>query len=321
MITHGRNIKVFTGNSHSQLAQDIADILGVPLGKSKVSTFSDGEISVDINETVRGNDVFIVQSTSSPVNNNLMELLIMIDAFKRASAGRITAVMPYYGYARQDRKVKSRDPITAKLVADLLTAAGAHRILTMDLHAAQIQGYFNIPVDHLLGAPILAEHFISKGLIDQEDVVVVSPDLGSVTRARKFADNLHAPIAIIDKRRPKANVSEIMNIIGDIDGKRCILIDDMIDTAGTIANAANALIDLGAKNVYACCTHGVLSGPAMDRINNSAIEELVLLNTIPLKEDMETTKIRSISVAPLFAEAIKRIYDDQPISKLFEYQQ
>jgi ribose-phosphate pyrophosphokinase len=321
MITHGRNIKVFTGNSHTQLAQDIADILGVPLGKSKVSTFSDGEISVDINETVRGNDVFIVQSTSSPVNNNLMELLIMIDAFKRASAGRITAVIPYYGYARQDRKVKSRDPITAKLVADLLTAAGAHRILTMDLHAAQIQGYFNIPVDHLLGAPILAEHFISKGLIDQEDVVVVSPDLGSVTRARKFADNLHAPIAIIDKRRPKANVSEIMNIIGDIDGKRCILIDDMIDTAGTIANAANALIDLGAKNVYACCTHGVLSGPAMDRINNSAIEELVLLNTIPLKEDMETTKIRSISVAPLFAEAIKRIYDDQPISKLFEYQQ
>jgi len=321
MITHGRNIKVFTGNSHLQLAQDIADILGVAVGKSKVSTFSDGEISVDINETVRGNDVFIVQSTSSPVNNNLMELLIMIDAFKRASAGRITAVMPYYGYARQDRKVKSRDPITAKLVADLLTAAGAHRILTMDLHAAQIQGYFNIPVDHLLGAPILAEHFISKGLIDQEDVVVVSPDLGSVTRARKFADNLHAPIAIIDKRRPKANVSEIMNIIGDIEGKRCILIDDMIDTAGTIANAANALKELGAKNVYACCTHGVLSGPAMDRINNSAIEELVMLNTIPLNEDNYNSKIRSISVAPLFAEAIKRIYDDEPISKLFEYQQ
>ena len=321
MIKHRRDIKVFTGNSHSQLANDVADILGVPLGKAKDSTFSDGEISVDINETVRGNDVFIVQSTSSPVNNNLMELLIMIDAFKRASAGRITAVMPYYGYARQDRKVKSRDPITAKLVADLLTAAGAHRILTMDLHAAQIQGYFNIPVDHLLGAPILAEHFISKGLIDRDDVVVVSPDLGSVTRARKFADNLHAPIAIIDKRRPKANVSEIMNIIGDIDGKICILIDDMIDTAGTIANAANALIDLGAKNVYACCTHGVLSGPAMDRINNSAIEELVMLNTIPLRDHIETTKIRSISVAPLFAEAIKRIYDDQPISKLFEYQQ
>lgn len=320
MITHGRNIKVFTGNSHAKLAKDIADILGVPVGDSKVSTFSDGEISVDINETVRGNDVFIVQSTCSPVNNNLMELLIMIDAFKRASAGRITAVMPYYGYARQDRKAKSRDPITAKLVADLLTAAGAHRVLTMDLHAAQIQGYFNIPVDHLLGAPILAQHFISKGLADQDDVVVVSPDLGSVTRARKFADNLHAPIAIIDKRRPKANVSEIMNIIGDIEGKRCILIDDMIDTAGTIANAANALKDLGAKNIYACCTHGVLSGPAMDRINNSSIEELVMLNTIPLNEENDNTKIKSLSVAPLFAEAIKRIYDDQPISKLFECQ-
>ncbi len=320
MITHGRNIKVFTGNSHTKLAKDIADTLGVPVGESKVSTFSDGEISVDINETVRGNDVFIVQSTCSPVNNNLMELLIMIDAFKRASAGRITAVMPYYGYARQDRKAKSRDPITAKLVADLLTAAGAHRVLTMDLHAAQIQGYFNIPVDHLLGAPILAQHFISKGLADQDDVVVVSPDLGSVTRARKFADNLHAPIAIIDKRRPKANVSEIMNIIGDIEGKRCILIDDIIDTAGTIANAANALKDLGAKNIYACCTHGVLSGPAIDRINSSAIEELVMLNTIPLNEKNDNTKIRSLSVAPLFAEAIKRIYDDQPISKLFECQ-
>jgi len=321
MIKHRRDIKVFTGNSHSQLANDVADILGVPVGESKVSTFSDGEISVDINETVRGNDVFIVQSTSSPVNNNLMELLIMIDAFKRASAGRITAVIPYYGYARQDRKVKARDPITAKLVADLLTAAGAHRILTMDLHAAQIQGYFNIPVDHLLGAPILAKHFISKGLIDRDDVVVVSPDLGSVTRARKFADNLHAPIAIIDKRRPKANVSEIMNIIGDVDGKICILIDDMIDTAGTITNAASALKKLGAKNVYACCTHGVLSGPAIERINNSEIEELVMLNTIPLREDLKTNKIISISVAPLFAEAIKRIYDNQPISKLFEYEQ
>ena len=320
MIGHVRNIKIFTGNSHCKLAQDISDILGVAVGKSKVSTFSDGEISVDINETVRGMDVFIVQSTCSPVNNNLMELLIMIDAFKRVSAGRITAVVPYYGYARQDRKAKSRDPITAKLVADLLTAAGANRVLTMDLHASQIQGYFNIPVDHLLGGPILAEYFISKGLEDQDDVVVVSPDLGSVTRARKFADNLHAPIAIIDKRRPKANVSEIMNIIGDVEGKRCILIDDMIDTAGTITNAANALKDLGAKNVYACCTHGVLSGPAMDRINKSAIEELVMLNTIPLSEDKESAKIRSISVAPLFAEAIKRIYDDQPISKLFEYE-
>lgn len=320
MLSHVNNIKIFTGNSHPELAQEIAKILGVEVGAGDVGTFSDGEISVNIGESVRGADVFIVQSTCSPVNNNLMELLIMIDAFKRASAGRITAVIPYYGYARQDRKAKSRDPITAKLVADILTAAGANRVLTMDLHAAQIQGYFNIPVDHLLGGPILAQHFIKMGLEDKDDVVVVSPDLGSVTRARKFADNLHAPIAIIDKRRPKANVSEIMNIIGDVEGKRCILIDDMIDTAGTIANAANALKDLGAKNVYACCTHGVLSGPAIDRINSSAIEELVMLNTIPLREDMDTTKITSISVAPLFAEAIKRIYDDQPISKLFEYQ-
>ena len=305
MIAHGKKIKIFTGNSHPELAKEIADLLGLPLGNAKVSTFSDGEISVDINETVRGVDVFIVQSTSSPVNNNLMELLIMIDAFKRASAGRITAVIPYYGYARQDRKAKSRDPITAKLVADIL-------------HASQIQGYFNIPVDHLLGSPILANNFVEKGFSDQEDVVVVSPDLGSVTRARKFADKLNAPIAIIDKRRPKANVSEIMNIIGEVNGKRCILIDDMIDTAGTIANAANALKDLGAKNVYACCTHGVLSGPAFERINNSAIEELIMLNTIPLPNQEGLEKFKSISVAPIFAEAIKRIYDDEPISKLFE---
>ena len=319
MISHGKKIKIFTGNSHPELAKEIADLLGIPLGNAKVSTFSDGEISVDINETVRGVDVFIVQSTSSPVNNNLMELLIMIDAFKRASAGRITAVIPYYGYARQDRKAKSRDPITAKLVADILTAAGADRVLTMDLHASQIQGYFNIPVDHLLGSPILAKSFVDKGFSDQDDVVVVSPDLGSVTRARKFADKLNAPIAIIDKRRPKANVSEIMNIIGDVNGKRCILIDDMIDTAGTIANAANALKDLGATHVYACCTHGVLSGPAFERINGSAIEELVMLNTIPLPEDEQNLeKFNSISVAPIFAEAIRRIYDDKPISKLFE---
>ncbi len=318
MLSHGKNIKIFTGNSHPELAQEIAKILGLEVGAGDVGTFSDGEISVNIGETVRGADVFIVQSTCSPVNNNLMELLIMIDAFKRASAGRITAVIPYYGYARQDRKAKSRDPITAKLVADLLTTAGAHRVLTMDLHAAQIQGYFNIPVDHLVGSPILSKYFVDKGLIDQDDVVVVSPDLGSVTRARKFADRLHAPIAIIDKRRPKANVSEIMNIIGDVEGKRCILIDDMIDTAGTITNAANALKGLGAKNVYACCTHGVLSGPAFERINNSAIEELVMLNTIKLPENIDKKKFKSISVAPIFAEAIKRIYNNEPISKLFE---
>ncbi|WP_297436547.1 ribose-phosphate diphosphokinase [uncultured Clostridium sp.] len=314
-----KNIKIFTGNSHPELAQRIADTIGLPLGKSTVGTFSDGEISVDINETVRGCDVFIVQSTCSPVNNNLMELLIMIDAFKRASAGRITAVIPYYGYARQDRKVKSRDPITAKLVADLLTAAGADRVLTMDLHAAQIQGYFDIPVDHMLGSPILANYFVNEmKLADRDDVVVVSPDLGSVTRARKFADKLHAPIAIIDKRRPKANVSEIMNIIGDIRGKVCILIDDMIDTAGTITNAANALKDLGATHIYACCTHGVLSGPAIDRINSSAIEQLVMLNTVKLPERDDLEKFKSLSVAPLLANAIERIYDDEPLSKLFE---
>lgn len=318
MLSHGKSIKIFTGNSNPQLANEIAEILGVPVGDSTVSTFSDGEISVNIKETVRGTDVFIIQSTNSPVNNNLMELLIMIDAFKRASAGRITAVIPYYGYARQDRKAKSRDPITAKLVADLLTSAGADRVLTMDLHAAQIQGYFNIPVDHLLGAPILAKHFVDKGLADQDDVVVVSPDLGSVTRARKFADRLNAPIAIIDKRRPKPNVSEIMNIIGEVEGKRCILIDDMIDTAGTITNAANALKDLGATAVYAGCTHGVLSGPALERIKSSAIEDLAVLNTIPLAEEANLDKFTSISVAPLFAEAIKRIYNDEPISKLFE---
>lgn len=318
MITHGKNIKIFTGNAHPKLAKDIADILGVSVGDAKVATFSDGEISVDINETVRGTDVFVVQSTNSPVNDSLMELLIMIDAFKRASAGRITAVMPYYGYARQDRKAKARDPITSKLVADLITAAGADRVLTMDLHAAQIQGYFNIPVDHLLGSPILAKYFVQKGFAEREDVVVVSPDLGSVTRARKFADKLHAPIAIIDKRRPKANVSEIMHIIGDIQDKTCILVDDMIDTAGTITNGANALVKMGAKEVYACCTHAVLSGPAIQRINDSAIKELVMLNTINLSEEKMLDKFAVLSVAPIFAEAIKRIYEDVSVSKLFD---
>ncbi|MFL0247994.1 ribose-phosphate pyrophosphokinase [Candidatus Clostridium stratigraminis] len=318
MITHGKGIKIFTGNSHPKLAKEIADILGAPVGAANVGTFSDGEISVDINETVRGADIFVIQSTNAPVNDNLMELLIMIDAFKRASAGRITAVIPYYGYARQDRKAKARDPITAKLVADLLTAAGANRILTMDLHAPQIQGYFNIPVDHLLGAPILSKYFISKGFADRDDVVVVSPDLGSVTRARKFADKLHAPIAIIDKRRPKANVSEIMNVIGDIQDKNVILIDDVIDTAGTICNAANALKDMGAKEVYACCTHSVLSGPAIERIEASAIKELTMLNTNDLPEHRRLSKFNILSVGSVFAEAIKRIYEDMPVSKLFE---
>ncbi|GAA0726087.1 ribose-phosphate diphosphokinase [Clostridium malenominatum] len=317
-MSESKGFKIFTGNAHPKLAKDIADILGVPLGEAKVSTFSDGEISVDIGETVRGVDVFIIQPTNEPVNDNLMQLLIMIDAFRRASAGRITAVMPYYGYARQDRKAKARDPITAKLVADILTAAGADRVLTMDLHASQIQGYFNIPVDHLLGVPILGKYFAENGFDQRDDVVVVSPDLGSVTRARKFADRLHAPIAIIDKRRPRPNVAEVMNIIGDIKGKTCILIDDMIDTAGTITNGANALMKMGANEVYACCTHSVLSGPAIERINESVIKELIMLNTIDLPAAKSSPKFRVLSVAPVFAEAIKRIYEEMSVSKLFD---
>lgn len=318
MISHGRNIKIFAGNSYPELAEDIAHRLGLEVGKSDVTTFSDGEIAVNIAETVRGLDVFVIQPTSAPVNNNLMELLIMIDAFKRASAGRITAVVPYYGYARQDRKAKARDPITAKLVADLITAAGADRVLTMDLHAAQIQGYFNIPVDNLIGAPILADYFIDNGFKDCDDVVVVSPDLGSVTRARKFADRLNAPIAIIDKRRPKANAVEIMNIIGDVKGKRVILIDDMIDTAGTICNGAAALVKMGATEVYACCSHAVLSGPAIERLEASPIKELVMLDSIHLPEEKMLDKVKVLSIAPLFAEAIKRIYEEVSVSKLFD---
>ncbi|WP_399549193.1 ribose-phosphate diphosphokinase [uncultured Clostridium sp.] len=317
-MSQSKGLKIFTGNANPKLAKDIADILGVPLGDAKVGTFSDGEICVDINETVRGLDVFIIQSTNEPVNDNLMELLIMIDAFRRASAGRITAVMPYYGYARQDRKAKARDPITAKLVADILTAAGADRVLTMDLHASQIQGYFNIPVDHLLGVPILGKYFAENGFDQRDDVVVVSPDLGSVTRARKFADRIHAPIAIIDKRRPKPNVSEVMHIIGDIKDKTCILIDDMIDTAGTITNGANALVKMGAKEVYACCAHSVLSGPAIERINESVIKELIMLNTIDLPASKKSSKFKVLSVAPVFAEAISRIYEEISVSKLFE---
>ena len=315
MNIHGKDIKVFAANASKELAQKIADQMGLPLCKCEVSTFSDGEIAVSIQETVRGSDVFVVQSTNAPVNNNLMELLIMIDALKRASAGRITAVMPYYGYARQDRKSKSRDPITAKLVADLITAAGADRVLTMDLHAAQIQGFFNIPLDHLVGMPILAREFVKKEI---EDLVVVSPDLGSVTRARNFANYLDAPIAIIDKRRPKANVSEIMNIIGEINGKNVVIIDDIIDTAGTLCNAANALKERGAKSVRACATHGVLSGPAIQRIQDSALEEILLLDTIALPEEKRIDKIKQTTVASVFADAIRRIYADQSVSTLFD---
>ncbi len=315
MNVHGKDIKIFAANASKELAQKIADQMGLPLGKCEVSTFSDGEIAVSIQETVRGSDVFVVQSTNAPVNNNLMELLIMIDALKRASAGRITAVMPYYGYARQDRKSKSRDPITAKLVADLITAAGADRVLTMDLHAAQIQGFFDIPLDHLVGMPLLAKKFQSKRI---EDLVVVSPDLGSVTRARNFADILDAPIAIIDKRRPKANVCEVMNIIGDIEGKNAVIIDDIIDTAGTLCNAANALKERGAKTVRACATHAVLSGPAIQRIQDSALEEVILLDTIQLPEEKRIDKFEVATVATMFADAIRRIYADQSISTLFD---
>lgn len=316
MVNHGKDVKIFACNSNHQLAEKIAANLGMELGDSNVGMFSDGEIAININEMVRGSDVFVIQSTSNPVNNNLMELLIMIDALKRASASRITAVMPYFGYARQDRKSKARDPISAKLVADLLTTAGADRILTMDLHAAQIQGFFNIPVDHLKGGRLLSEYYMDKFPV-RDDVVVVSPDLGSVTRARDFAAKLDVPIAIIDKRRPKPNVSEVMNIIGDIKDKTCILLDDMIDTAGTITNGAQALADRGAKAVYACCTHGVLSGPAMERIDKSPIKELLTLDTIVIPEERKIPKIKTISVATLFAEAIKRIYNDTSLSELF----
>lgn len=307
--------KIFSCNSNVALAEEISNIMGKPLGKATVTKFSDGEISVNIWETVRGIDCYIIQSTCNPVNDNLMELLIMIDAMKRASAGRINAVIPYYGYARQDRKAKARDPITSKLVADLIVAAGADRVITMDLHANQIQGYFNIPVDHLLGMPILADYFKKKEL---PDMCVVSPDHGSVTRARSVAELLNCPIAIIDKRRPEPNKSEIMNIIGDIENKNCIIIDDMIDTAGTICNAAKAIKDLGAKSVYAGATHAVLSGPAIERIENSVFEEMVLLNTIPLPEEKTLDNMTVLSVAPLFAEAMSRVHNNGSVSALFD---
>ena len=306
--------KVFACNSHPELAEEIAAIMGKPLGDLEVKQFSDGEICVNLGESVRGVDCFVIQSTSKPVNDNLMELLITIDAMKRASAGRITAVMPYYGYARQDRKAKARDPITAKLVADMIVAAGADRVITMDLHAAQIMGFFTIPVDHLIGQPLLTEYYGKQNI---DDLVIVSPDHGSVPRARHMAEPLNCPIAIVDKRRPKPNVSEIMNIIGDIEDKNCVLLDDMIDTAGTITNAANALKDLGAKSVRACATHAVLSGPAIQRIQDSAIEELVLLNTMPIPEEKKIDKIKMLSVGPMFAESLVRIHNNESISKLF----
>jgi ribose-phosphate pyrophosphokinase len=316
MNLHGKDIKIFAGNSNRPLAEEIAEKIGLPVGAATVSRFSDGEVNINIGEVVRGSDVFLIQSTCYPVNDNIIELLVMIDALKRASAGRITAVIPYFGYARQDRKAKARDPISAKLVANIITVAGADRVLTMDLHAPQLQGFFDIPVDHLLGFPILTRYYRDK-FENLQDVVVVSPDVGSVGRARKFAQTLDVPIAIIDKRRPKANVSEVMNIIGDIRGKRLILVDDLIDTAGTIVNAAKALRTAGAGEVYACCTHAVLSGPAFERLEASDIKELVILNTIPLPEGRNSDRIVTLSAAGIFAEAIERIYGDMSISTLF----
>ncbi len=319
MIPHGKEVKVFTANANPAFAQGICKELGIKLGDSNVTEFADGEVSVSINETVRGTDVFVVQSTCKPVNDHLMELLVMIDAFKRASAGRITAVIPYYGYARQDRKAKARDPISAKLVANLLTAAGADRVLTMDLHASQIQGFFDIPVDNLLGNPVFVKYYSKKFPASvRENMVVVSPDVGSVARARTFAQKLGMSLAIVDKRRPKANSCEVMNIIGDVSGRECILFDDMVDTAGSLCNAAKAVVEIGgASKVYACASHGVLSGPAIERIENSCMEELMLTNTIPEPEGYTGSKIKRLDVSPMFAEAIARIYEEVSISSLF----
>ena len=320
MIAYGDNIKIFCGNSNPAFAKTVCKELGIPMGDSNVKTFSDGEVSVSLNETCRGADVFLIQSTCKPVNDHLMELLVMIDACRRASAGRITAVIPYFGYARQDRKAKSRDPISAKLVANMLTAAGADRVLTMDLHAAQIQGFFDIPVDHLLGNPTFVKYYLNKfpeDKFDHDQFVVVSPDVGSVGRARAFAAKVHMGLAIVDKRRQKANECEVMNVIGEVKGKICILFDDMIDTAGSLCNAAQALVEVGgAKEVYACATHGVLSGPAFDRIEKSVIKEVVVHNTIPVDTSV-CSKVKQLDVAPIFARAIAHIHGGTSIADLF----
>ena len=318
MISHSKDMKVFSGNSNTGLAKDICKLIGIQLGNSEIGHFADGEVFASIYESVRGSDVFLVQSTSRPVNDNLMELLIMIDAMKRASAGRITAVIPYFGYARQDRKTKARDPISAKLVANMLTAAGADRVLTMDLHAAQIQGFFDIPVDNLLGNPVFVDYYAKKFGERCEEMVVVSPDVGSVARARAFAQKLHMNLAIVDKRRQKANQCEVMNVIGDVEGKDCILFDDMVDTAGSLCNAAKAVVEVGgARNVYACASHAVLSGPAVERINDSVITELAFLDTIAPIDPALSSKIKYLTVAPMFAEAIERIYQEISVSKLW----
>ena len=320
MITYGENIKIFCGNSNPEFAKNICKDLGVDLGKAEVKTFADGEASVSLLETVRGADVFLVQSTCKPVNDHLMELLVMCDACRRASAGRITAVIPYFGYARQDHKAKSRDPISAKLVANMITAAGADRVLTMDLHAAQIQGFFDIPLDHLLGNPTFVDYYLAKfpeTEYNHDDFVVVSPDVGSVGRARAFAAKVHMGLAIVDKRRQKANVCEVMNVIGDVKGKTCILFDDMVDTAGSLCNAAKALTEQGAKEVYACATHGVLSGPAYDRIEESPIKEMVFLNTIPEVRNTPSGKLKFLDVSHVFARAIEHVHGGTSIADLF----
>ena len=319
MIAHGKDIKIFAGNSNRVLAQEICQHLNTKLGDSEVGKFADGECYASLYESVRGSDVFVIQSTCNPVNDNLMEMLVMIDALKRASAGRITAVIPYFGYARQDRKAKVRDPISAKLVAHMIVAAGSDRVLTMDLHAAQIQGFFDIPVDNLLGNPIFVDYYGELFGAQAEEMVVVSPDVGSVSRARAFAQKLGMSLAIVDKRRPKANSCEVMNIIGNVEGKKCILVDDLIDTAGTLVHAADALVERGgATEVYACASHGVLSGPAIERIQNSPIKELTILDTIPLTNDKKLDKINVLPVAPVFTEAIARIYEETSVSTLFD---
>ena len=321
MIAYGENIQVFCGNSNPEFAKTICKELGIDLGLATVRQFSDGEASVTLEETVRGADVFLIQSTCKPVNDHLMELLVMIDACHRASAGRITAVIPYFGYARQDRKAKSRDPISAKLVANMITAAGADRVLTMDLHAAQIQGFFDIPLDHLVGNVTFVDYYLKKfpeESCNHDDFVVVSPDVGSVGRARAFAAKLHMGLAIVDKRRPKANVSEVMNIIGDVRGKTCIMYDDMVDTAGSLCNAAKALVEVGgAKEVYACATHGVMSGAAYERIEDSPIKEMLFLNTIPQVGNTASGKCKFLDVAPIFARAIEHIHGGTSIADLF----
>ncbi|MBQ2804919.1 MAG: ribose-phosphate pyrophosphokinase [Clostridia bacterium] len=315
--SHG-TIKIFAGNASKKLAQAICEHLDLKLGKMEVGRFSDGETSVNIQESVRGCDVFVVQSTNTPVNENLMDLLVIVDALKRASAGRITVVCPYFGYARQDRKARARDPISAKLVADLLQTAGATRLLTMDLHSSQVQGFFNIPVDNLMGMPILARHFAKQGFRENPNHTVVSPDVGSVSRSRALASRFDAPLAIIDKRRPRANVMEVMNVIGDIKGKTCLMIDDMVDTAGTLCQGAKALMENGAKEVIACCSHAVLSGPAIERIKQSPMTKMVVLDTIELPEEKKIDKIEIVPVSELFAEAIERIYTDLPFSNMYE---